>query len=66
MNKKSPVEMERARVIEVTRTLLRLKHRLAYLDDINEILPDRLAEFDKGVQRGELLGPDTKLLEDVL
>lgn len=66
MNKKSPVEMERAKVIEVTRAVLRLKHRLAYLDDVNEILPDRLEEFDKGIQRGELLGPDTKLLEDIV
>lgn len=55
MNKKSPAEMERARIIKITRTLARLKASLAADEEINEILPDRLAQFDKSLNEGQLL-----------
>lgn len=55
MIKKSEIEMERARTIKITRSLIRLKHSLAADKEINDILPDRLIEFEKAVQDGELL-----------
>lgn len=58
MIKKSPIEMERARIIRVTRTLVRLKHSLRADEEINELLPERLEEFDNSLQLGELLGLD--------
>lgn len=59
MNKKSSIEMERARTIKITRALIRLKHSLAADEEINEVLPDRLVEFDKALQTGQLVGlPD--------
>lgn len=54
MRKKTPAEMEEARIIKVTRYLIRLKHSLAADEEINELLPDRLEEFSKSLQKGEL------------
>lgn len=54
MNKKTPIEMERDRITKITRAFIRLKHSLAADEEINEILPDRLSEFDKSLQGGEL------------
>lgn len=54
MRKKTPIEMERARVMKVTRSMLRLKHSLNADEEINNILPDTLEEFDRSVQSGEL------------
>lgn len=53
--KKSKIEMERDRIMKITRALIRLKHSLNADEEINEVLPDRLSEFDKALQRGELL-----------
>lgn len=53
--KKTEIEMQQARITKITRTLIRLKHSLAADEEINEVLPDRLDEFAKAVQRGELL-----------
>lgn len=55
MIKKSEIEMERARTIKVTKALLRLKHSLAADVEINDVLPERLIEFDKAIQSGQLL-----------
>ena len=66
MRKKSPVEMEQSRIIRVTRTLIRLKHSLNADEEINNILPETLEQFEKGVQLGQLRGVDTKLLEDII
>jgi hypothetical protein len=55
MYKKSEIEMERHKVMKITRALIRLKHSLAADEELNEVLPDRLFEFDKAVQSGELL-----------
>ena len=66
MNKKTPVEMERARITKITRTLTRLKYSLMADDEVNEILPDRLAQFDRDVHNGTLKFTDVPLLEEVL
>lgn len=54
MRKKTPAEMERAKVTKAARTLIRLKHSLAADEEINTVLPDTLAEFDEALSRGEL------------
>lgn len=54
MRKKSEIEMERARLMKITRSLIRLKHSLNADEEINSILPDSLVEFDAGLQSGEL------------
>ncbi len=66
MKKKTPIEMERDRITKVTRTLIRLKHSLAADRELNDVLPDTLAEFDEAVQGGMLtkLVDTFKLLED--
>lgn len=55
MYKKTEIEMQRHKVIKVNRALIRLKHSLAADEEINEILPDKLAEFDTALQHGNLL-----------
>lgn len=55
MYKKSEIEMERHRIMKITRSLIRLKHSLAADEELNAVLPDRLIEFDKALQSGELL-----------
>lgn len=54
MNKKTDVELERAITIKVTRTLITLKYSVMAARELNEVLPARLAEFDKAVHTGEL------------
>lgn len=54
MRKKTPAEMEKAKVTKAARTLIRLKHSLAADEEINSILPDTLEEFDEALARGEL------------
>lgn len=63
MIKKSPIEMERAKIIKATRTLVRLKHSLAADEEINDILPDRLEEFEKSLQLGELKGVIDEIID---
>lgn len=46
--------MERAKIMKATRTLIRLKHTLAADEELNDVLPDTLAEFDAALTRGEL------------
>jgi triphosphoribosyl-dephospho-CoA synthetase len=55
MKKKTEIEMERQRTLKIARTLITLKHRLAAEEEMNNILPDTLAEFDKSLQGGVLL-----------
>lgn len=54
MKKKSPAEMRRAHVTKVARTVIRLKHSLRADEELNDFLPDTLAEFDDALARGEL------------
>lgn len=54
MKKKSRAELERAKITKAARTLIRLKHSLAADEEINDVLPDTLDEFDNALARGEL------------
>lgn len=55
MYKKSEIEMERAKVLKFTRALVRLKHSWNADVELNNILPDKLQQFDIALQNGELL-----------
>lgn len=66
MIKKTPIEMERHRMLKVTRALIRLKHSLAADVELNEVLPDRLTEFDIALQQGQLLGLPDGWAEEVI
>jgi hypothetical protein len=65
MIKKSDIEMERHRILKVSRALIRLKHSLAADLEINEVLPDKLAEFDIALQQGQLLSLPEGWAEEV-
>lgn len=54
MHKKTPAEMEKAKIAKTVRTVVRLKHSLAADEEINDILPDTLEEFDGALAKGEL------------
>lgn len=54
MRKKSKAELERAKIAKLTRTLIRLKHSLSADEELNQVLPDALDEFDQGVLEGEI------------
>lgn len=54
MRKKSELEMERARIVKITRSMIRLKHSLRADEEINAVLPDTIREFDEGLQAGDL------------
>jgi hypothetical protein len=56
--------MERYKIIKATRTLLRLKHSLNADEELNNVLPDRLEDFDKAVQSGELKQLSDEAFED--
>lgn len=59
--------MKRAKVTKTARTLIRLKHSLAADEEINDILPDTLAEFDARLARGDKKElPLRAAMEDVL
>jgi hypothetical protein len=63
MNKKSDIELERAKILKVTRALIRLKHSLQADVELNDVLPDTLIQFDKALQNGELLELNANLNE---
>ena len=46
--------MERARIVKVSRTAIRLRHSLAADEELNEKLPATLAAFDTKLANGEL------------
>ena len=50
----TPAELEKAKIAKATRTLIRLKHSLRADEEINDVLPDTLDEFDEALARGEL------------
>lgn len=54
MRKKTEAELRRAGIIKTTRTLVRLKHSLRVDEELNELLPETLREFDEALARGEL------------
>ncbi len=65
MHKKSKAEMERAKITKATKMLVRLKHSLAADEEINDVLPDRLEDFDAALQVGVIKRLTTSL-DDVL
>lgn len=65
MRKKSPAELEKAKITKATRTLIRLKHSLDADEQINNILPGTLAEFDEALARGELKKLRSSLMDEI-
>lgn len=65
MRKKTRPEMEKAKIVKATRTLIRLRHSLAADEQLNEILPDTLAEFDEALARGELKKLKSDLVDEI-
>jgi len=45
--------MKRAKIAKTARTLIRLKHSLAADEELNDVLPATLEEFDEALARGE-------------
>lgn len=66
MNKKTPIEQERANYIKMRRTLIRLKHSINADNEINDSIPDELVLFDRNVQAGDLPIAVVPLLEEAL
>jgi hypothetical protein len=54
LKKKTPAELERAKIIKTARTIIRLKHSLRADEEINAVLPDTLEEYEQALARGEL------------
>lgn len=52
IRRKTDAEMQRDKVIKTTRTLIRLKHSLAADEELNEVLPDTVDEFEASFSRG--------------
>jgi arginine/lysine/ornithine decarboxylase len=65
LRKKTPAEIEKAKVAKAARTLIRLKHSLAADEEINAVLPDTLDEFEAALAKGELKKL-TARLDDVI
>jgi hypothetical protein len=65
MGKLSDVDMARHKITKTARTIIRLKHSLAADVELNDVLPETIAEFDAAVARGELRDI-TVGLEDVI
>jgi hypothetical protein len=66
MNKKSDIEMERLKIAKTIRGIIRLKHSLKADEELNERLPDTLAEFDAAIQSGELKQLYSGVVNDIL
>lgn len=54
MQRKTDVELARAERAEIIRSITRLKYRLLANREINSVLPDSMARFDKALQSGNL------------
>lgn len=65
MRKKTKAEMERARITKAARTLIRLKHSLKADEEVNDILPGTLAEFDTALMSGELKKLSSNLVDEI-
>lgn len=66
MQKKSRAELEKQRITKTLRTLVRLKHSLAADEELNNVLPDTLAEFDTALASGKLKKLPSNLVIEVL
>lgn len=54
MLKRDPIDQRRADMVKTLRSEIRLKHSLAADNEINEVIPKAVKEFNKAVLRGEL------------
>ena len=66
MQRKTDIEMERIKIAKTVRALVRLKYSLKADEELNELLPDTLIEFENSIQQGELKTLDLQLLRDAL
>lgn len=55
MKKKTEAELKRDQIAKTARTLIRLKHSLKADEELNDLLPDTLEEFDRALAEGQLL-----------
>lgn len=51
---KTEIELQKALMIKVLRSQIRLKHTLEAERELNQVLPEAERQFDVAVQRGEL------------
>lgn len=65
MRKKTKAEMEKAGITKAERTLIRLKHSLKADEEVNDILPGTLAEFDTALMSGELKKLSSNLVDEI-
>lgn len=61
---KSEIDLARATIAKVTRAEIRLKHSVLAEREINEVLAQRLADFDKALQQGVIPTIALTLVED--
>ena len=55
--RKDKVDQERANLLKIVRTAIRLRHSIAADNELNEVLPLAEARFNKYVQKGVLPDP---------
>ena len=62
MPNKTEIEMARLAIAKVTRAEIRLRHSLLADQELNEILPERLRDFDIQLQAGTIPALALKLV----
>ena len=62
MASKSEIEMARLAIAKVTRAEIRLKHSLLADQELNEVLDQRLIDFDLALQAGTIPSLALKLV----
>ena len=61
---KSDIELARASIAKVTRAEIRLKYSLLADREVNEVLAQRLLDFDRAIQAGYLPTIELKMVND--
>ena len=54
MKQKTAIERRKARILKVQRNLIRLKYSLMADEELDNVLPETEAQFDKMVAKGDL------------
>jgi hypothetical protein len=62
VSEKTDIEMARLAIAKVTRAEIRLKHSLEADAEINEVLNQRMTDFDKALQAGTIPSLALKLV----
>jgi hypothetical protein len=62
VSQKTEIEMARLAIAKVTRAEIRLKHSIMADRELNEVLSQRLAEFDIALQEGAIPAYALKLV----